>query len=126
MEAHEAQIALDMPFLFTSSFKLISSATSTIEFLNMGAPSFDIWDDMESSATDARSIDEDGVDVNGPNLEETKYVEEEKFEVRNHDQAKLVSSTICAMVIHWGIIKDLQVSPNSWNPHKLKDSGAGF
>ncbi|KAH9809044.1 hypothetical protein DFH28DRAFT_934837 [Melampsora americana] len=56
----------------------------------MGAPDFDIRDDMESSAIGARSIDEEVVDDIAPNHNKTKYVKEEIYEV---------SSTISVMVI---------------------------
>ncbi|EGG01511.1 uncharacterized protein MELLADRAFT_66930 [Melampsora larici-populina 98AG31] len=94
MEARDAHIQSDMPFLYALVYNQLSNAISTRAMLTTGGPSFDVWDNMENNrrVPDFDSSTEEDIDVECPELDNIEYIPEEDSGAKTRNRASLVSS----------------------------------
>ncbi|KAH9818769.1 hypothetical protein DFH28DRAFT_861329, partial [Melampsora americana] len=95
MEAREANIKSDMPFLYSLVYNQLSNATAATKFLTAGGPSFDTWDDMERNEhiPEISLTSEGDVDVENSEHDEIEYVLGGDSSVAGRNRALLVSRT---------------------------------
>ncbi|KAH9825127.1 hypothetical protein DFH28DRAFT_1077542 [Melampsora americana] len=102
MEARNSQIQNDIPFLYALLYNLLSTSTSSRGFLSAGAPTFDIWDDEETSLQDddepldqrQTCLGEHTFDESTAYHDGTEYAPIQDFDASARSRASLVSDVV--------------------------------